>query len=105
MPCFVSPFIAIPSQRTSLPVYLFCYAGSSNSIMVLNAILKLRGVHLRKMAQQLMQTVWGGDVGMQILLLLVGMSSSQGAYVSVAIIMLKEETHLLHLIHVIYLIF
>ena len=73
--------------------------------MVLNAILKLRGVQLRKMAQQLMQTVWGGDVGMQILLLLVGMSSSQGAYVSVAIIMLKEETHLLHLIHVIYLIF
>ena len=30
--------------------------------MVLDAILKLRGVHLRKMAQQLMQTVWGGDV-------------------------------------------
>lgn len=29
--------------------------------MVLDAIFKLVGVHLRKMTQQLMQTIWGGD--------------------------------------------
>ncbi|KAL4615520.1 hypothetical protein ACB092_07G131300 [Castanea dentata] len=34
--------------------------------MVLDAIFKLVGVHMRKMTQQLMQTIWGGDASFEV---------------------------------------